>query len=55
MGAGDELQVHMELCNNGGSREAAGGVRGGAPGKFCSTLPIIRWGAPCLNIAMHPW
>ena len=42
-GAGDELQVHMEVCNNGGSRELEG-VRGGASEKSLQSMPYDSMG-----------
>ena len=53
-GAEDELRVHMEVCNNGSSRETAGGQGRKPLEKFCNPRSIIQWETPCLNIDMHP-
>ena len=42
-GTGYELQIHMEVCNNDGSKEALG-VRGGAPDKILQSTPYNSMG-----------
>ena len=42
-GAGDELQVHIEVCSNGSSMKPVG-VKGGAPEKFLQSTPYNSMG-----------
>ena len=47
-GAGNELQVYMEICNNGGRREVVV-VRSGAPEKILQSMPYNSMGNALLE------